>query len=84
MKQLINVLPFVLKRASKKNLVSIFEFSSKFAHSDKDKEDIAKTVWRLKNDCGTLNFFKRVIDEVNPQCMKKFFANITREIDTGC
>ena len=75
MKQLINVLPFILKRASKKSLVSMFEFMSKFAHTEEDKKAICATTWRLKNNYMTLDFYKRLIDELNPQCLKKFFAN---------
>jgi len=75
MRQLVNISPFLLKRASKKHLVKMFEISAKFAHSEKDKKDINKTIWRLKNNYGTLDFFKRMIDELNPQSMKKFFSN---------
>ncbi len=74
-KQLINFLPFFLKRASKKNLISMFELAAKFAHTEEDKKDISGTIWRLKNNYGTLDFFKRLIDELNPRCMKKFFEN---------
>ena len=75
MKRLINFLPFFLKRASKKHLISMFEFAAKFSHSEEDKKDIYETIWRLKNNYGTLGFFKRLIDELNPQCMRKFFEN---------
>jgi len=74
-KRLIDFLPFFLKRSSKKNLVSMFEFAAKFSHSEEDKKDISETIWRLKNNYGTLDFFKRLIDELNPECMKKFFTN---------
>lgn len=73
--RMIDVLPFILKRASKKNLVRMFEFMSRFAHTEEDKKDISETTWRLKNDGMTLDFYKRLIDELNPQCLKKYFAN---------
>ncbi|MFH1877634.1 MAG: radical SAM protein [Candidatus Omnitrophota bacterium] len=74
-KQLINFLPFYLKRSSKKGLVRLFELAARFAHSEESRKEISETVWRLKNNHGTLKFFKRLIDELNPQCMKKFFTN---------
>jgi len=75
MNRLIDLSPFFLKRASKEDLVRLFELAAKFAHTEEDRKDIYATVWRLKNGYATLDFFKRLIDELNPSCMKKFFAN---------
>jgi len=75
MNRLTDLLPFFLKKASKKNLVRLFELLSRFAHSEQDKKDVFETTWRLKNNCMTLDFFKRLIDELNPRCLKRFFAN---------
>lgn len=74
-KQIINFLPFYLKKASKKDLVNLFEFASRFAHSEDDKKEMSETIWRLKNNYGTLDFFKRLIDELNMKSLSKFFAN---------
>ena len=74
-KRLISFLPFFLKRSSKKNLVRMFEIAHRFSHSEEDKKDIAGTIWRLKNGYATLDFFSRLIDELNPQAMRKFFEN---------
>lgn len=75
MNQVINFLPYYLKRASKKDLINLFELGVRFTHSKEGRKEMSDTIWRLKNDHGTLHFFKRLVTELNPKCMKTFFTN---------